>query len=297
MDRGEVKVLNKRRLGSEIKKQRKIKKLTQKQLAFEICDQSEISRIEAGDFFPNLDILYLISNRLQTSVSYFFEVLTHENVEETSNIRNKISTITLSKNYEELRRYTDNIMRENKVWHPEVEKFLKYKNLLARYYIKEIDYRYCLIEFQILLSQTTSGMDVLLDFQIKNSIANILAENKIYDKSMELYEEILNENLKVKEADKLKIKAFFNYGKLLYLKQEYEDALVQANKGIELSIETGDMTILGQFYFEKASIMEKLLHDNLEISANYKRAQFFFRLLNLNKHLEILEEKKGGFLL
>ncbi|WP_341963501.1 helix-turn-helix transcriptional regulator (plasmid) [Planococcus maritimus] len=290
-------MLNKRRLGSEIKKQRKIKKLTQKQLAFEICDQSEISRIEAGDFFPNLDILYLISNRLQTSVSYFFEVLTHENVEETSNIRNKISTITLSKNYEELRRYTDNIMRENKVWHPEVEKFLKYKNLLARYYIKEIDYRYCLIEFQILLSQTTSGMDVLLDFQIKNSIANILAENKIYDKSMELYEEILNENLKVKEADKLKIKAFFNYGKLLYLKQEYEDALVQANKGIELSIETGDMTILGQFYFEKASIMEKLLHDNLEISANYKRAQFFFRLLNLNKHLEILEEKKGGFLL
>ncbi|MED3146605.1 helix-turn-helix transcriptional regulator, partial [Bacillus thuringiensis] len=45
------------KLGSEIKKIRVLRGLTQKQLSENICHQSEVSRIESGAVYPSMDIL------------------------------------------------------------------------------------------------------------------------------------------------------------------------------------------------------------------------------------------------
>src|SRR5690606_18428042 len=128
----------KNRLGSEIKRLRKAKKLTQKQLAEGLCSQSEISRIEAGEFYPSIDLLYLIANQLQLSVNYFFEILTHEQAKETNEIKNKIWTMSSEKNYKELLQYVEKLLSEAKNLHPETKKFLLWHYYMAAYYLKRI---------------------------------------------------------------------------------------------------------------------------------------------------------------
>src|SRR5690606_24773724 len=117
-------MLDKERLGREIKRLRKSKKFTQSQLAKDICNQSEISRIEAGDFFPNIDLLYLLASRLNVPLLYFFEIITHEQVEEIKNIRRDVWTFSQNKQYKELHEYVSALLPNKNNYHSEIEKFL-----------------------------------------------------------------------------------------------------------------------------------------------------------------------------
>lgn len=288
---------DKQRIGSEIKKLRKRKKFTQAQLAFGICNQSEISRIESGDCYPSIDILHMISIKLQVSISFFFEILVHEDHEKTKYMRNKIETLLLNKRYLEIHQYVENLLSKNNSYHPEIEKFLLWQKFISAYCLGKITHDYCLTELFLLLKNEISGTDLLLNLQIKNSIANILAENKRYSASIKLYNDILNDSEGIKEADKLRIKVLFNSGKLLYLNREFEAALIQANQGIDLSIGLADMSLLGQYYYLKGSIMEELSYSIVEISSTFEKSQLFFNLLNLETHKQILNEKKAKYLI
>ena len=59
------------KLGSEIKKIRVMRGLTQKQLSDNICHQSEVSRIESGAVYPSMDILQGIAAKLQVPIIHF----------------------------------------------------------------------------------------------------------------------------------------------------------------------------------------------------------------------------------
>ncbi|WP_280522389.1 hypothetical protein [Planomicrobium okeanokoites] len=211
-------------------------------------------------------------------------------------IKNKIAIYSLNKNYLELHKYLATLLNEKPSYHPEMQKFLLWQNYIAAYYLKKIDTNYCLTELSLLLRKTTIGMDVLLDLQIKNSIANIYSENKRYTESTKIFQEILNTDFKTKEGDKLKIKVFYNFGKMLFLKKEFENSLFQTDRGIDLSIEMADMSLLGQFYYQKGAIMEELSFQFEEIASYYQRAHFFFDLIGLEFHSKIIIEKKGTFL-
>lgn len=290
-------MLDKQRLGSEIKRLRKAKKLTQKQLAEGMCSQSEISRIEAGEFYPSIDLLYLIANQLQLSVNYFFEILTHEQAEEIKETKNKIWAMSSSKSYKELLQYVEKLLSEEKNFHPETKKFLLWQYNMAAYYLKRLDAENCKTELLLLLRKKMPGMDNLLNLHIKNSIANIYAETNFFNESMKIYQSILDEELNGQEAGNLKIKVIYNFGKLLYLKKDYESSLRYTDQGIQLSIEAANMSLLGQFYYQKGSLLEELSSSFKDISDSYKSAQFFFELLNLELYTNILLENKSDYLL
>lgn len=288
-------MLDKKKLGFEIKKWRKQRKLTQNQLASDICNQSEISRIEKGDFFPSLEVLYLISNKLHVPISLFFEALNHEELEEVRIIKSKVHYYSKNKKYEELYRYIEKLLQEKIYFHPDTEKFLKWQNFVAQYYLKKIDAHYCLAELYLILNKETIGMDREINLHIKISMANIFAELKKYNRSMEIYNEILMEQLNTVEAKKLKIKASYNYGKLLYLKKAYQHSLEVTDNGIELANSNADMALLGQFYYQKGAVMEELNLPFEDIAENYKKALFFFELLEMDVYKNILLEKKRAF--
>ena len=69
------------KLGSEIKKIRVMRGLTQKQLSDNICHQSEVSRIESGAVYPSMDILQGIAAKLQVPIIHFYEVLIYSDIE------------------------------------------------------------------------------------------------------------------------------------------------------------------------------------------------------------------------
>ncbi|WP_052131659.1 helix-turn-helix domain-containing protein [Planococcus sp. CAU13] len=289
-------MMDKQKLGFEIKRLRKLRKMTQIQLAKDICNQSEISRIEAGDCFPSLDVLYLISNRLNVPITIFFNSLSFDEMEEIKLIQKNVWNFSQTKKYEELLTYLNHVHSTKVLFSPEMEKFLLWQQYISLYALKRINGSYCLAELSSLLRKNTIGMDRELDFHIKISVANILAETKEYNKSLSLYKDILKEKIETPEANKVLIKTHYNYGKLLFLKKEYLTAYEVTTAGIELSLANKDMSLIGQLHFQKAAIMEELDYPFKSISLHYRKAAFFFEELGLYLYSEILTEKKGAFL-
>lgn len=289
-------MVDKQKLGFEIKRLRKLRKMTQIQLATDICNQSEISRIEAGDCFPSLDVLYLISNRLNVPITMFFNSLSFDEMEEIKLIQKTVWNFSQTKKYEELLTYLDHVHSKKVLFSPEMEKFLLWQQYISLYALKRVNGSYCLAELSSLLRKNTIGMDRELDFHIKISVANILAETKEYNKSLSLYKDILKEKIETPEANKVLIKTHYNYGKLLFLKKDYLTAYEVTTAGIELSLANMDMSLIGQLHFQKAAIMEELDYPFKSIALHYRKAAFFFEELGLHLYREILTEKKGAFL-
>ena len=76
------------KLGSEIKKIRVMRGLTQKQLSDNICHQSEVSRIESGAVYPSMDILQGIA-KITSSYYSFYEVLIYSDIERKNSLKIK----------------------------------------------------------------------------------------------------------------------------------------------------------------------------------------------------------------
>ncbi len=280
----------------EIRKWRKIRKMTQKQLADGICNQSEISRLEKGDSYPSIDTLQAISMKLKLPLSYFFEVLIHDDFEEKEKMLDDVKNYSAKKDYEGLYQYTQSLLNSGKFLHPELKTYLESYYFVSLYYLKKQDYRYCVTELYRLTGVKITGMDILLKTRIKNAIAIILAENNKFDESMKIFDEILQEQVAADEYEVMKITILYNVGKLLYSQEKYEKAFEITEQGIRLSIAQREMSVLGQLYYQKGSILEKLGHSASEISENYQKALFFFDLLGLDYYKKILQEYKMQYL-
>lgn len=88
-------------LSDKLKSKRKEKGFSQKTLSEGICEQSQISKIERGNYMPAADLLYKLANRLQVPLDYFFD----EQIEITSNItpfKKLAEKLLEDRNYEDL---------------------------------------------------------------------------------------------------------------------------------------------------------------------------------------------------
>lgn len=289
-------MLSKERLGREIQKIRKSKKITQQQLSSEICSQSEISRIEAGDFFPGIDLLASIAVRLNTPLTHFFDILSHEEVEISKEIKNRILLFSNKKKYHELTIYIEELMTSSPIMSGELEKFILWKKHLSSYYIRRIDAETCRIELSLLLLNKTVGTDVMIDLSIKNSIAIILAENQRYEESFSMYSQILANIPLDDHCISFKTKVLYNLGKLSFIQKKFEDSLRYTNEGIQSSIYSSDMSLLGQLYYQQGSLFEALGYSFDESSKAYKSSLVFFELLELPLYTEILHRNKASYL-
>lgn len=288
--------MDKERLGKEIKRWRKIRGFTQKTLAEDVCHQSEISRLETGEVFPSIDVLHLLARKLKIPSTYFFEVLIHDDVEYKETFKEEILTLSKNKDYMKIFQMIDEVLQQKETIHPELKKFLLWQYYIAAYTLKKINPKSCITELNLLLKKDTYGTDVFLDLDIKNSLANILAENNEFSESDSIYEDILNEKVVSKSINLLKIKCNYNYGKSLFLRQKYNQALQYTNQGIALSQMLNDMSLIGHLFYQKAYILESIGADHGVISSNFKKALLFFDLLELTYHKRILIEKKKQYI-
>lgn len=288
--------MDKERLGRELKRWRKIRGFTQKQLAENVCHQSEISRLEAGEVFPSIDVLHLLARKLKIPSTYFFEVLIHDDVEYKKAFKEEILTLSKNKDYKKIYQMIDEVLPQKEAIHPELKKFLLWQYYIAAYTLNKINSKSCITELNLLLQKDTYGTDVFLDLHIKNSLANILAENKSYAESDAIYEEILVEKVVSKSIDILKVKCNYNFGKSLFLRKKYHQALQYTNQGIALSQILNNMSLIGHLYCQKAYILECIDGEYEEISSNFKKAYLFFDILELTYHKKILLDKKKHYI-
>lgn len=88
-------------LSEKFKLKRKELGISQQSLADGICEQSQISKIERGNFIPSADLLYKLSQRLEVTLDYFF----NDEIEvksSLSNFKNLSIHLLDDRNYDDL---------------------------------------------------------------------------------------------------------------------------------------------------------------------------------------------------
>jgi len=278
------------KLGIEIKKIRVMRGLTQKQLSENICHQSEVSRIESGAVYPSMDILQGIAAKLQVPIIHFYEVLIYSDIERNKQLKDRIITLCKQKKYKEIYNRVCNELKKEE-YHPELQQFLQWQYHVAAYMLKKIDYEYCILELKKLLNQQLAGIDVYQNLYIENAIANIYAENGYFKKSIELFEGILKQLESLHDNEEFDVKVRYNHAKALYLDNQYEQALYQVNKAIEISCRINSMALIGQLYYQRGECLERLEYDEAEIEDTYKKASFFFDILEMHAYKEAIVNK------
>ncbi|MDK7472786.1 transcriptional regulator plcR [Bacillus paranthracis] len=278
------------KLGSEIKKIRVMRGLTQKQLSENICHQSEVSRIESGAVYPSMDILQGIAAKLQVPIIHFYEVLIYSDIERKKQFKDQVITLCKQKKYKEIYNRVWNELKKEE-YHPEFQQFLQWQYHVAAYMLKKIDYEYCILELKKLLNQQLAGIDVYQNLYIENAIANIYAENGYFKKSIELFEGILKQLESLHDNEEFDVKVRYNHAKALYLDNQYEQALYQVNKAIEISCRINSMALIGQLYYQRGECLERLEYDEAEIEDTYKKASFFFDILEMHAYKEVIVNK------
>ena len=161
-------------LGLEISKLRAELGMSQKELAKDICTQSTISRIEAGEVYPAIDTLLKIALKLQVPVEYFIEMLFHKNVLESENLIKDIEFHLKEHDYKKVISIINknNIDKDN-IW---LNFYLDYILHTANYYLKIISPEECIANLKNILnfSNQTTIQFRFLHIKINNTIANVL---------------------------------------------------------------------------------------------------------------------------
>lgn len=215
----------------KFKLKRKEKGLSQKALAQGICEQSQISKIEGGNYMPAADLLYRLAQRLEVSSDYFF----NQDSETPSNLKpfkTLASKLLNDRNYQDLAYLYDLEKNKNQFLSQEDQAYLNWIEAILDFYLKNLPEKAIQAlekELDRLPSLTQTFLKVL------NTLANFysLTQN---DTAYERAYQELRQAYQDKELDRQE--DLFGYLKVRY---NYADHLLGKNKklkAIEEALET-----------------------------------------------------------
>ncbi len=218
-------------IADKFKSKRKELKLSQKALADGICEQSQISKIERGNYMPSADFLYQLGKRLQVSMDCFFndDIKVKSNLLEFKRLTEKLLN---DRNYNDLA-YLLQLEKNNKHFLSVEDKaYLTWVEAMIDFY-SNYKKDEAIDTLEILSKQINHQTDIYL--KILNTLANFYDEvercedyEEIYHRLMKLYQE---KDLTNQEYLFGYLKARYNYAQHLQLKAQYREAA-------ELALET-----------------------------------------------------------
>lgn len=274
--------------------------ISQKELAKDICTQSTISRIEAGEVYPAIDTLLKIALKLQVPVEYFIEMLFHKNVLESEILIKEIESNLKVHNYEKVISIINaNKIDKDNIW---LNLYLEYMLYTAQYSLKMISPKDCIVRLKDILkfSNQTTIQFRFLHIKINNSIANIYGELGEIQKCLYYYNKILKEHIHKNYNDykiyETLITVIFNKCKTLYDILDYDAALETANLGIQKAKESSFFFLAGQFLYYKGQCLEKKGAPVAEISEVYRQALFIFEFQELPFYIQAIKQNKQQYL-
>ncbi|MDX5475043.1 MAG: helix-turn-helix transcriptional regulator [Bacillaceae bacterium] len=296
--------MNYSRLGEAIIKQRKLLKMTQIDLCQDICSQSAISQIEKGSVLPNLDTLYAISLRLRVPVNYFINLLIDENFEEINKVvidlERKLSKHLYQETYLISNKQLEQKNPQKQSWY---YFYLFWINRYSAHKIGNMDAHKCLIELKGLLVPQYELIlrKNLLDYRILNTIAVIYASIGDSKLANYYYNKILskpyssNSSLR-QNPDIYLLQTMYNKVKTLYDTNNFDNAILIIEQGIQKSKELENVSFVGHFYYYLGLCYEKTNKEFNEISDCFQKAYYHFEFLDKRGYLDVLRNLKSQYL-
>lgn len=276
--------------GGIIKKLRKEQKLTQSDLANNICKQATISNIERKNHCNNITILGKICARLNVKLT---DILIEYSENNNSKILNEVENLCSLGKHSEALNVLENNIKDNNEERIETE-------LLAQYYylkgitllIAENDIEKSIIYFHRSLNQETP--DSIYKILAKSSMGiafslkkEYLLAEEYYNDSVKLIDSLLEKPVNLN-------KVFYNSAKLASDQMNFEKALELCNKGIDLNKLHHSTELLDFLLYEKSFNLYKI--NKLENSFDLYKNAMFMAKFNNNEYLQkIIKEDINNF--
>lgn len=265
-------------LASRLKERRKALKMSQKELAEEICKQGQISRIENGEYTPGSELLYALSRKLRVSMDYFFDEQVQDEKNELENFRLVAENFISQRDYSSLKylynlesKSSSHLSLSDKIYlewiqtlvlfycdNNKLEAVRKLEKLIKEKNISEINY----LRFSNTLFNFYYDIDDLNQF------------NEIRDN---LEERVNNLIIRTIEELELSIKFNYNISRYLWLQNNVEDALNKISETIRICKRYRSNYLLADLYLLLGNASASFGNID-EVRDYYTKAKFLYNL-------------------
>lgn len=277
------------KIGDKVLDRRKELKMTQADLAKNICTQSQVSRIEKNEIMPSSETLYQIARRLNVSMDYFFGV---EPVNNTIRGKKICEDYLESKEFETLEVFVDAQLQT--VLTEYEHRYLTWVKAVCAGYTKP-DLEIAIKMLEELLKNPIKHQDYELEASIRNSLAIFyikVNEEVKADKMSRLAQSILNENLIYNETT---IKIYYQYAVHLTNSEKYEDALTHAMTGMDICLKNNSLYLLENLIYIICGTKQELKVVSSKDRELCKMGYTLAKLKNNTKMIEYYEQELKEF--
>ena len=263
-------------LGAIIKRRRLELGMTQNELADDICTQALISRIEHNDLIPKKDILDKIEARLDLDMSELNIVISmNTNQHKINKLISEIRTYLDKRDYnsiELLIKYNEKLINSCK----DINDIYFFEWMKA-IYIHQLDGN-SEEALAILKKMPLDELDNEMVIEILNTIGLIYYQDDKFEKALNSFHDGMKRNNPSVDY-KIQVKLIFNYALTLEVDNQNQKTLSTLLSGLDLLLEKESLFLLGDFYYMKGFIFNKM--NNLdEAKDNFELAQSIFKIQN-----------------
>ncbi|WIY58809.1 helix-turn-helix domain-containing protein [Bacillus arachidis] len=281
-------------LGIIIKELRIKKHISQSELCKGICSQSQISKIEKGIIYPSSILLYQLAEKLGIDPNYIFALTQNKKLKYVENVKYVIRDCIKQKQYKELYEIIKREKNGNNFQQKEDKQFLLWHEAIAIFNVNGST-KNALDTLNKALKLTLTNVDFLSEkeIDIMHTMAVIHAENKEYEKSINILKKVLNNFNKIDfpRNKEIKLRIIYTLAKCLQHTCKHEEAIKYSDMGIKLAININSLYLLGELYFEKGLNLIKLQQPKKDGFNYMKKALFIFELTEKKQYIKIIKEK------
>ncbi len=282
-------------LGITIKELRIKKNISQSELCHGICSQSQISKIEKGMIYPSSILLYQLSERLGIDPNNIFALTQNKRLKYVENVKYVIKDCLKQKQYKELYEIVKKEKNLNNFQTKEEKQFLIWHEAIAIFMVdKSLKTALDFLNNALKLTLTNSGFLSEREIDIMQTMAIFYAENKEYEKSINILKRCLSNfnKLDFPRDKEIKLKIMLNLAKSLDFTYQHEEAIKYIDKGIKLAINLNTLYLLGELFYLKGQLLLKIKQHNVEdVIYNWKKALFIFELTEKEYYTKMLPDE------
>ncbi|MGM1503196.1 helix-turn-helix domain-containing protein [Bacillus cereus group sp. BceL240] len=282
-------------LGITIKELRIKKNISQSELCHGICSQSQISKIEKGMIYPSSILLYQLSERLGIDPNNIFALTQNKRLKYVENVKYVIKDCLKQKQYKELYEIVKKEKNLNNFQTKDEKQFLMWHEAIAIFMVdKSIKTALDFLNNALKLTLTNSDFLSEREIDIMQTIAIFYAENKEYEKSINIFKRCLTNfnKLDFPRDKEIKLKLMLNLAKCFDFTYQHEEAIKYIDKGIKLAINLNTLYLLGELFYLKGQCLLKMKQHNVEdVIYNWKKALFIFELTEKEYYTKMLPDE------
>ncbi|MES1054019.1 helix-turn-helix transcriptional regulator [Bacillus thuringiensis] len=282
-------------LGITIKELRIKKNISQSELCHGICSQSQISKIEKGMIYPSSILLYQLSERLGIDPNNIFALTQNKRLKYVENVKYVIKDCLKQKQYKELYEIVKKEKNLNNFQTKDEKQFLIWHEAIAVFEVNgSTKTALTLLNHALKLTLTNSDFLSEREIDIMQTMAIFYAENKEYEKSINIFKRCLTNfnKLDFPRDKEIKLKLMLNLAKCFDFTYQYEEAIKYIDKGIKLAINLHTLYLLGELFYLKGQCLLKMKQHNVEdVIYNWKKALFIFELTEKEYYTKVIPDE------